>query len=624
MNSKIDIQILRGISVLSVVFFHIFPQANNGYLGVDIFFVISGYLLTPKIIFILENKKQKNRISELRFFYTKRLYRLTPALSTSILFFVIIIFISSDTEEHGRIIKQCLATIFLLGNLGAYKFNGNYFNPNPNPFTHTWSLSLEEQIYLILPLLLLLLLFVLPKISIKTSYKILCSISFIFFIIPSLTVKLLSLINVTDYFSNFYYYSTVNRFWEFGIGGICGLMVRNSYKPGNFFKITINIFVLLVLVWGVYSEMVNTVLIVSLACVAIMTESFSYIPKYFRIVLNFIGNKSYSIYLVHFPIIYIVKYSFIFDINNVFKESVIILALVFLIGLTLNKNIENKYRYTYLTTTLDYFSLRKIVICFIILPVLFLTSLLHISQKNYFGLIKKSERPIAAWDIDKNCSNNILINPCVYQAKDSKGMILLIGDSHAAQVSQTIKNVALKSKYNLAVWPYCDFQITDYGKMQDPKCIEHNKKILSWITVNKPEIVIISQRMHAKTSYQDINIAITKLKNFTSRIILIGNNPVYADSTKFFKDTLLFKYTPKKFVDLNEMDQDSLIAGDKFKKLAFNLGISYIDTKEIFCNSISCKRFENGNWLYWDAGHLSIYGSDLLAKYIESAIKVIK
>ena len=206
MNSKIDIQILRGISVLSVVIFHIFPGTNNGYLGVDIFFVISGYLLTPKIIFILENKKQKNRISELKLFYTKRLYRLTPALSTSILFFVIIIFISSDIEEHKRIIKQCLATVFLLGNLGAYKFNGNYFNPNPNPFTHTWSLSLEEQIYLILPLLLLLLLFILPKISIKTNYKILCSISSIFFIIPSLTVKLLSLINVTDYFSNFYYY----------------------------------------------------------------------------------------------------------------------------------------------------------------------------------------------------------------------------------------------------------------------------------------------------------------------------------------------------------------------------------------------------------------------------------
>jgi hypothetical protein len=401
-------------------------------------------------------------------------------------------------------------------------------------------------------------------------------------------------------------------------------MAKNSYKPGNFLKTTINIFVLLVLVWGVYSEMVNTVLIVSLACVAIMTESLNFIPKYFRNVLNFTGDKSYSIYLVHFPIIYIVKYSFIFDINNVFKESVMILALVFLIGSTLNKNIENKYRNSYLTTTLNYFALRKIIICFIILPTLFLTSLLYISQNNYFGLIKKSERPIAAWDIDKYCSNNILINPCIYQTKDNKGMILLIGDSHAAQVSQTVKNVALKSKFTLVVWPYCDFQITDYGKMQDPKCIKHNKKILSWIKVNKPEIVIISQRMHANTSYQDMNIAITKLKNLTSRIILIGNNPVYSDFTKFFKDTMFFKYTPKKIVDLNEMDQDSLIAGDKFKKLAFNLSISYIDTKEIFCNNISCKRFENGNWLYWDAGHLSIYGSNLLAEYIESAIKVSK
>jgi hypothetical protein len=248
----------------------------------------------------------------------------------------------------------------------------------------------------------------------------------------------------------------------------------------------------------------------------------------------------------------------------------------------------------------------------------------YVSQNNYFDLVKKVEKPIAAWDVDKVCSNNIVVDPCKYGDHLINGSILLIGDSHAAHISQTVKKVALNNKYGLFVWSYCDFQITDSRRMLDPDCIRHNSEVVSWINSNKPKVVIVSQRMHATTSVKDMEIALNKLKILTSNVILIGNNPVFSDSSKFMKNSLLIRYHPDKQVLLGKMDQDSLIAADIFKALTRKLNIPYVDTKDIFCTADVCKRFENGNWLYWDAGHLSVYGAALLENDLESLIKNVQ
>jgi peptidoglycan/LPS O-acetylase OafA/YrhL len=624
MKIKNDIQVLRGLSVIAVVVFHLFPNANNGYLGVDAFFVISGFLITPKILNILNDNNFSDIKRNLKKFYIKRFYRLTPALSVSIFTFSIIIFISGNTEEHSNILKQCLATLLMLGNVGAYTYNGDYFNPNPNPFTHAWSLSLEEQIYVFLPLVVIFFSFLFNKISVVTIFKILCTISFIFFISHELTIKLLSFLNITDYFSNLTYYSTLHRFWEFGIGGMCAILYTKFIYVNNMIKTIINLSILFILIWGCDNQILDTMFIVLLTGAAIVTESLNFRPNLISKLVSLTGNKSYSIYLVHFPIIYIVKYTFIFNVKNSILELLITVLLIFLTSLILSRFVEEKYRYSYRVLSTTYLSYKRAAIYFFILPTIVVVSQYYVSQNNYFDLVKKVEKPIAAWDVDKVCSNNIVVDPCKYGDHLINGSILLIGDSHAAHVSQTVRKVALNNKYGLFVWSYCDFQITDSRRMLDPNCIRHNSEVVSWINSNKPKVVIVSQRMHATTSFKDMEIALNKLKILTSNVILIGNNPVFSDSSKFMKTSLLIRYHPDKQVLLGKMDQDSLIAADRFKALTRKLKIPYVDTKDIFCTADVCKRFENGNWLYWDAGHLSVYGAALLENDLESLINNVQ
>ena len=167
MQYRQDIQLLRGVAVLAVLAFHLSEKfVPYGYLGVDVFFVISGFVLTNSFTRIFQGSKHLY-YSKLVQFYRFRFWRLTPALLVMISGSALMIFLLGPPSSHYSFSLQGIATIFLIGNFSAVKLNGDYFRPDPNPLLHTWSLSLEEQIYIFLPVLLvcifLLLRFTLKK-----------------------------------------------------------------------------------------------------------------------------------------------------------------------------------------------------------------------------------------------------------------------------------------------------------------------------------------------------------------------------------------------------------------------------------------------------------------------------
>ena len=116
-----DIQVLRGLAVMAVVLFHaeenFFPL---GYLGVDVFFVISGFVVTPLILRIFSEQSIGGRLSNLRYFYLRRFYRLAPALSVTLAISAIAILLLGYPADHQRFARQGIATLLLMGNLGAY------------------------------------------------------------------------------------------------------------------------------------------------------------------------------------------------------------------------------------------------------------------------------------------------------------------------------------------------------------------------------------------------------------------------------------------------------------------------------------------------------------------------
>jgi peptidoglycan/LPS O-acetylase OafA/YrhL len=150
-----DIDGLRTLAVLPVIAFHfaILPKLfGGGFVGVDIFFVISGYLITRNIFHDVAN----NTYSVIEF-YNRRIRRIFPALFTVLAFCIIAAFFSSFPSEASKISQSILSSIFFVSNYLFYSQSG-YFDTNSetNPLLHMWSLSVEEQFYVIFPIIIYL------------------------------------------------------------------------------------------------------------------------------------------------------------------------------------------------------------------------------------------------------------------------------------------------------------------------------------------------------------------------------------------------------------------------------------------------------------------------------------
>ena len=155
------IQFLRAISVLMVFFYHLkLNYFENGFLGVDIFFVISGYVITARIF---NEYKSNNKFNFLNF-YLKRLKRIYPVLIfiLSTIFILIIFFQPLDLFLNYP--KIYLFSLFGISNFYYLFSEKDYFDTVfDDPFAHTWSLGIEEQFYIIFPIFLFLLLYKVHK-----------------------------------------------------------------------------------------------------------------------------------------------------------------------------------------------------------------------------------------------------------------------------------------------------------------------------------------------------------------------------------------------------------------------------------------------------------------------------
>jgi len=145
---------LRAIAVLSVIFYHLkISLFGGGFIGVDIFFVISGYLITSIIL----SEKEKG-IFDLKKFLIKRIKRLLPAIIFVSIFTVILGFLILSPDDLKNFSKSVISSVFFVSNL-LYWTESNYFNTVSEfkPFLHTWSLGVEMTFYLIWPIILIFL-----------------------------------------------------------------------------------------------------------------------------------------------------------------------------------------------------------------------------------------------------------------------------------------------------------------------------------------------------------------------------------------------------------------------------------------------------------------------------------
>lgn len=330
-----DIDGLRAIAVLSTVIFHLsHVTLPNGYLGVDVFFVISGFLITS----IIYNEIHLDKFS-FSTFYEKRIRRILPVLLlvlflTSI--FSIVFLLPSDLVGYS---KSLISTIGFIANMYFWRDSG-YFSTisEQKPLLHMWSLGVEEQFYILFPVFLIIAI----KIFKKYLFVILC-----FLVLASFSINVFLLSIGGD---NPAFYLLPSRAWEI-LTGSCAALITFRYNFKDSFANVCSYFggililVSIIIPHNFSSIIPNATGVVLGTALLILssTDKGNVVQKTLQTkVLTNIGLISFSLYLWHWPIIVFTKYYLVRPLNIL--EIFISILLMFFLSFLSYKYIEVPFR----------------------------------------------------------------------------------------------------------------------------------------------------------------------------------------------------------------------------------------------------------------------------------------
>jgi peptidoglycan/LPS O-acetylase OafA/YrhL len=332
-NYQPGIDGLRAVAVLLVLIFHVgFDFLPGGFVGVDVFFVISGYLITG-IIYDQMNNDRFNYIQ----FILARISRLYPALLFTLVFVFIGCFLLYSPNDFIDVSRSAIYALFSASNM-FFANSAGYFDTSSeiNPLLHTWSLGVEQQFYLIWPIM----------------------IASVFFIRKTLVPVLLLIVTVASVIASQWatqnmptesYYWMPFRVFELSIGGLSFFVSRKVKIGGGLKEIMMALGVMMIISSAIIFSSAtqfpgfNALLPVAGAALCILSHD----SRYFGLIVNNkisvgVGIVSYSVYLIHWPIIILYKYWVFRELRNIEKCSIIALSII--IGVMMYYLVENKFR----------------------------------------------------------------------------------------------------------------------------------------------------------------------------------------------------------------------------------------------------------------------------------------
>ncbi len=342
-----DITGLRAIAVLPVLLFHAFPSLlPGGFFGVDVFFVISGYLISGIIFRSLKNNQFSYRV-----FYEKRIKRILPNLILLLVAVSIVGYFFLFPQEYKNLGHQVYTSASFLQNFRLLKSVG-YFTEEAlhQPLLHLWSLAIEEQFYIVFPILCALL-WKFSRRSVKT-------LGIFVFLIT--TGSLLACLLVQD--RNFAFYFPLTRFWELGVGILLAYREtfdsdRQTQRFSLGFRHSLSIagLICIVLPMLCYADRFAHPGLITLLPVLGATSIIAAQPSAIvnRTILSwrpmtFVGLISYSLYLWHWPLL---SFLFICIPDPSFKSILLALIISFIIASLVYFFVENPIRRSKLNST---------------------------------------------------------------------------------------------------------------------------------------------------------------------------------------------------------------------------------------------------------------------------------
>ena len=528
-NYRKEIDGLRAVAVIAVIINHFNKQVlSSGYLGVDIFFAISGFVITASI----DRNTYKNFLNFLISFYEKRIKRILPVLALFVFFTSIFICFIIPGPDYYLIIGR--RSLLGISNILLYKNSTDYFAASAelNPFLHTWSLSVEEQFYFVFPFLIWFTGFAKKnKNGLKNFYLVLTLLTSI------------SLICFLSFYENNFsaaYFLMPLRFWEIGIGSLSYLLLKSETenklslvfikkvfndKVSNFLFLIIILLLFIPNNFGQFSSIL-IVFSTGLLIFSINKSSISYKILTNRNLVK-IGLLSYSLYLWHWGIIVFSRWT----IGIHWWSVPIQIIFIYFLALITNRFVERPIREVKNKKNSTYSS------AFLTLISLYIGLKYFSLQENFIGDIytlnplsnkmvntnKWSGADVRCLDLGTSLINTdnckkVHINPKLKN-------LLIIGDSHAQQATFIVNKALPKNEYNHGY-----IQPTIYGDKDLPGVLyglgnlEEAELMQNIIDNVKPkDIIIIAFHRGRFNNIVDHHIDLKKDRILTKRGIRSGN-----------------------------------------------------------------------------------------------------
>ncbi len=629
-----DIQVIRALAVTLVILFHADPTwMPGGFLGVDIFFTISGFIIFRQINH--EIRQQRFTLSN---FYRRRIIRLFPALIATITVTLLLSLLLLPLTRLEEIFQSAIWSIVSLSNVFFY-FDAGYFSADAilKPLLHLWSLGVEEQFYLVFPVLVML--------ASRGGTRALA----VFF---ATAIVLGTWLNVHSLAGNpdAAFFLSPQRFYQFTVGAFVVLLPR-CRLPGQVAGVAwtaLLVLIIIACVWF-YNEHMPLPgwrvlpLALVIALVLYLGES---VPNNQVIIRNrlvrFLGNASYSLYLAHWPVVVFLYYRLAG--GNPTLIAIVALALGIISGAMLYALVEQPFRKKPLKPVLYTFVSAVLVVC---VPVwLYLPKDSAEAEAGHNGQVK---------DVTSSGEPG-----AVFPAGTK---VILMGDSHAGALQAAIRGHMEERKLlQPLVAPDCPPLagmkkiVTDPAMAKNSEyCGKLRRRWRQALRGNEGAMVIMASRwellyadraagipdprqdwlvpLRGESSSRRAAVNLKLLeRGLRNTLKLIGE-----------RDVLLIGNVPSQYrasVQCAIRETEEAASGDAETNrrcgalatgsarahysstnallerfAASHDNVFYVDPMAVFCNDDYCQLVRNGKVLYRDDNHLGFHGAGILVEY---------
>jgi peptidoglycan/LPS O-acetylase OafA/YrhL len=653
-----DIQGLRAIAVLAVVAFHAGLPVTGGFVGVDIFFVISGFVITAMLS---REWAKTGRVNFLRF-YERRLKRLSPALAIVIVaVMVATATILSPLGPQQAAANTAIGAVLLSANFVIERTTGGYFDAPAeiNPLLNTWSLSVEEQFYLGFPALLALSwgLWRRPALPIRRSLVIVSGVALL-----SLAVALLGSMGVTYHgsLSLLGFYSPFARAWEFAAGALVAIaLVRGAQIPRRLANIGGLVGAILVIgsllligprtvfpgVWTLMPVLGTILLIVSGSSGASHATRFLSIRP-----MVTIGDWSYSIYLWHWPLL--VFAGVLWPGNTTLRLAMLVLALA--AAITSYYTVESPIRKAKSLRPKQWISLLLLTV---VLPLTAAATVRHVADYVWtprMASVVQAQAPHlnysqgCYWAPEMSDSDPA---PCRWNSKATGAPIYLIGDSNAAHFAEGVgaAGEALNRPVVINTNSGCPVLGLRVDRPElagyDQACADRSERQLSWLTAQPPGTVILSstddywinpgyavitQAGRTEDSATKVTLFRDALEGTVSRLQKSGHEVLLVQTLPHFNsgDWDLSRYTLSDVLRGGKVTmplQESMNRTESVRvavdRVAAATGAKVLDLSDEVCPGSICRNATESMSIYSDPAHITVAMSKELAPSWASALE---